>query len=343
MVALRSVSAQTSSEPFSARRISFGAATPLAGSIPHLAPGLSRDTVQFGRGFKPKVYDQEQEPRHRAEKETGWFRRNLTRILLAATIAVGGVVGVSNFQANNTQNQLEQLEALHGSSQYAITQPDGSILVITSPFRIPADVMNRTAPASVEITSDTTPGYISIGSGVVIRDANDHYYLLTNNHVTQAPIEAGHDDPVYNIRLFGDDSSSQTAEVVSTNATLDMSLMRFTDPDFVPAHSIDVSRIRDLGDNPLDANEPVFEVGNPGGRDDTIMPGVGFNHSRYRDDSLEYLAGCFKGSSGSPIFDLDGNIVGLGKAISVPTGGRCFGVKGDDIRQQLEEWDVALT
>lgn len=274
-------------------------------------------------------------------------QRTFNRIVLATVLAVGGLMGTGHYLQARTVQEVNQLESALGSSFMAVENPDGSVSVILSPFEIPANVIESSAPASVKVQLLRNGYSQSHGSGVVIRDAEGHFYVLTNHHVVEDYLSGERDG----IRLlpYRQPGVVLMADVVrlpdgspAVSPAADVALLRITDPEFQPAHFIDLSRLRDLDAHPLDENEPVFSVGNPGGDSHTILPGIAFEHSSTRGQAIEYLQACFHGSSGSPVFDAEGRLIGLNKSVSIPARGRCWGVSAEQLQELLQRWQVKL-
>lgn len=275
-------------------------------------------------------------------------KRRLNRLLLAVTLMVGGLMGTGHYLQAQTQNQVNHLESAIGQSFYAVENPDGSVSVVLSPFRIPADLLEKTAPASLRVQNLRNGVGTWFGSGVFIRDAQGNFYVLTNHHVVDSTLN-GETDTI-ELHPYQQPGVTLEAEVVrlpdgryAVDEDSDLALLRVKGDDYVPQAFIDTTRIRDLDAHPLEGNEPLYSVGNPRGQSDTIMPGLAFDHSRQnRPQDIEYLEACWPGSSGSPVFDMDGRLVGLNRAISIPAGGRCWGVSADSIARLLEAWGVPV-
>lgn len=158
----------------------------------------------------------------------------------------------------------------------------------------------------------TEPPYVQqgLGSGIVI-DA--HGLILTNAHVIEGV-------KVVHVRTpEGDDL---TATVIGFDVDLDLALVRASDARGLrPAPLGDSNRLR-IGDW-------VVAIGNPFGLHHTVTTGIVSAKGRALDDSgVEFLqtdAALGPGSSGGPLLDLEGHVVGINVGI-LPPGGMNVGL-----------------
>jgi Do/DeqQ family serine protease len=145
----------------------------------------------------------------------------------------------------------------------------------------------------------TPPG---TGSGVIISDAG---YIMTNNHVV------GDADEV-EVRLS--DKRTFTGKVIGRDGDTDVAVVKIESKEpfpFVP-----------VGDSSkLKVGQWVVAVGNPFGLDRTVTVGVvsglgreNVNLSRY-EDYIQTDASINPGNSGGPLFNLNGEVVGINTAI----------------------------
>ncbi len=151
-------------------------------------------------------------------------------------------------------------------------------------------------------------GVVSSGSGVVISADG---LVLTNHHVI-----AGCDAPVVTLR----DRRQYPAEVVGSDARTDIAVLRIEgDGPFAWA---------ELGDSDgLALGQWVIAVGHPFDFQFTVTTGVISARGRrnlFDNEIQDYLqtdAAVNPGSSGGPLFDLWGRVVGINTAIYTPPGG----------------------
>lgn len=148
----------------------------------------------------------------------------------------------------------------------------------------------------------------SLGSGFII-DA-DKGYVITNNHVI-----AGADE----VRVTLHDDTSLPATVVGRDEKVDIAVLQVkTDKKLSAVKFGDSSKLR-VGDW-------VLAIGNPFGLGGTVTAGIVSAESRNiqagpYDDFIQTDASINRGNSGGPMFDTDGNVIGINTAIFSPSGG----------------------
>jgi len=163
-----------------------------------------------------------------------------------------------------------------------------------------------------------------LGSGFVI-DAR-RGLVLTNNHVVE-----GADEVL--VRL--EDERETTAKVVGTDPATDVALIRLKDTkDLVEAPLGDSDTLR-VGDY-------VMAIGNPFGLELTVTNGIISAKARVigagpYDDFLQTDAAINPGNSGGPLFDLDGNVVGINTAIVASGQGIGFAVPINLVKSLLPQ------
>jgi serine protease Do len=147
------------------------------------------------------------------------------------------------------------------------------------------------------------------GSGVVVDAAKG--LILTNDHVVP-------DAP--RIVVILPDGRQRTAKEVRRDPRSDLALL-VIDPDGLGLAQAD------WGDSDaLDLADWTLAVGQPFGLSGTVTAGIvsgarrGFGPVGY-DDLIQTSAAINPGSSGGPLIDLDGRVVGINVAIKTLTGG----------------------
>lgn len=144
----------------------------------------------------------------------------------------------------------------------------------------------------------------SLGSGVII---DDEGYILTNNHVVE-----GMDD----ITVSTHDGSEYEAEIIGTDKISDLALIR--------AKSMKDFKVARIGDSDLLAvGDWVMAIGNPFGYGHTLTVGIVSALGRTlsggdRDysDLIQTDASINPGNSGGPLFNIQGELVGIATAIA---------------------------
>lgn len=149
----------------------------------------------------------------------------------------------------------------------------------------------------------------SLGSGFVV-DA-EQGIVVTNNHVIADADE---------IEVNFSDGSKLKAELVGKDTKTDLAVLK-VDPKLKKLKAVgfgDSDKMR-IGDW-------VMAIGNPFGLGGTVTLGIvsardrDINTGPY-DDFIQTDAAINRGNSGGPLFNMDGQVVGINTAIISPTGG----------------------
>ena len=166
----------------------------------------------------------------------------------------------------------------------------------------------------------------SLGSGFVIDPSG---IIVTNNHVIDGADE---------IEVNMPDGTKLAAKLIGIDKKTDLAVLRVK-PDkplaYVSFGSSDRLRVGDW----------VMAIGNPFGLGGSVTLGIvsarnrNINSGPY-DDFIQTDAAINRGNSGGPLFDMDGNVVGINTAIISPTGGSIgigFSVPSSTARSVIEQ------
>src|SRR6266446_7246507 len=147
----------------------------------------------------------------------------------------------------------------------------------------------------------------SLGSGFVIAPAG---IVVTNNHVISDADE---------INVILNDTTKLRAEIIGRDQKTDLALLRVK-PD-KPLNAVK------FGDSDkLRLGEWVIAIGNPFSLGGSVTAGIvsarnrDINSGPY-DNYIQTDAAINRGNSGGPLFNLDGEVVGVNTAIISPSGG----------------------
>ncbi len=147
----------------------------------------------------------------------------------------------------------------------------------------------------------------SLGSGFIIDPAG---YIVTNNHVIEGADEV-------TVRLH--DDTELTAEVIGIDDKTDLALLKVDAKEPMPAVAWGDSDKTRIGDW-------VVAIGNPFGLGGSVTAGIVSARKRDimagpYDDFLQTDASINRGNSGGPMFNMDGEVIGINTAIFSPSGG----------------------
>ncbi len=147
----------------------------------------------------------------------------------------------------------------------------------------------------------------SLGSGFVIDPTG---IIVTNNHVIAEADE---------ITVNFSDGTKLEAEVIGRDPKTDIAVLRVESDKPLPA-------VRFGSSEALRTGDWVLAIGNPFGLGGTVTTGIvsamnrDINAGPY-DSFIQTDAAINRGNSGGPLFNMDGEVIGINTAIISPTGG----------------------
>ena len=173
----------------------------------------------------------------------------------------------------------------------------------------------------------------SLGSGFIIDPSG---YIVTNNHVI---------DNAEQISVLLSDDTTLPAKLVGRDVKTDLALLKVNPKKPLPATKFGDSDKARIGDW-------VIAIGDPFGIGSTVTAGIvsarnrNINAGPY-DDFIQTDAPINKGNSGGPLFNMDGEVIGINSQIFSPSGGSVgigFSIPSNlarDVVQQLRQFGVA--
>ena len=241
----------------------------------------------------------------------------------AIPLALGAAIGIvaSNTQANSS-----------------VALPAGY-----NPARSLAPLVETLSPAVVSVTisqnatdiASELPPWMQVpegsqeklktgqGSGFLISDDG---YLLTNNHVVADAAE---------VSITLQDGRTFDGEVIGTDENLDIALVRISADESLPYVELGQATESRVGDW-------VIAIGNPFGLSHTVTAGIISAKGREiqagpYDDFIQTDASINPGNSGGPLFNLDGEVIGINTAINPWGQGIGFSVSVDAFAPILDD------
>jgi serine protease Do len=168
----------------------------------------------------------------------------------------------------------------------------------------------------------------SLGSGFIV---DGEGYVVTNNHVIQ-----GAEDITVILR----DDTQLKAKLIGSDARVDLAVLKVDPPGKKPLPAIkfgdsDKTRVGDW----------VVAIGNPFGLGHSVTAGIISARGRSLsneslDDYLQTDAAINKGNSGGPLFNTDGEVIGVNTAIYSPSGtnaGLAFSIPSNIVKQAADQ------
>jgi serine protease Do len=167
----------------------------------------------------------------------------------------------------------------------------------------------------------------SLGSGFIIDSSG---LVVTNNHV----IESADEITV----ILNDGTKLKVTKIIGRDSRTDLALLKVAPKTPLTAVKFADSQTMRVGDW-------VMAIGNPFGLGGTVTVGVisalrrDINAGLY-DEYIQTDASINRGNSGGPLFNMDGEVIGVNTAIISPTGGSIgigFAVPSNTVSQVIEQ------
>ena len=163
----------------------------------------------------------------------------------------------------------------------------------------------------------------SLGSGFII-DASG--VVVTNNHVIADADE---------INVILNDGTKIKAELLGRDKKSDLAVLKFTPPEKK------LTAVKFGDSEKLRLGEWVIAIGNPFSLGGTVTAGIvsarnrDINSGPY-DNYIQTDASINRGNSGGPLFNLDGDVIGVNTAIISPSGGS-IGIRIQQVTDEIGE------
>ena len=163
----------------------------------------------------------------------------------------------------------------------------------------------------------------SLGSGFII---DKEGYILTNNHVVK---------DAEDILVTLSDDNEYKAKIVGKDEDMDVALLKINAKNHLP--------IVNLGDSDsLQIGEWVVAIGNPFGLEHTVTAGI--VSAKWRtigrgpyNSFIQTDASINPGNSGGPLFNIQGDVVGINTAIAAEGQGIGFAIPINMVKDVLED------
>ena len=175
----------------------------------------------------------------------------------------------------------------------------------------------------------SNPKAVSLGSGFII-DASG--YIVTNFHVTSNADEI-------HVKLM--DNTELPAKLIGSDQRTDLALLKVESKNSLPFVKFGDSSKSRVGDW-------VIAIGNPYGLGGTVTTGIISSKGRdisadnggIVDDFIQTDAAINNGNSGGPLFNMDGEVIGVNTAIFSPSGtniGIGFSIPSSTVQNIIEQ------
>jgi putative serine protease PepD len=257
---------------------------------------------------------QEVAPATKERKPRVWLPVTVAAVV-AAALAAGGTAAIAgSFDSDSSPSSIASIG--QQSSGQETVPVSGSTSENPNWEKVTSTVSKSVVAISVTLSNGEAEG-----SGVVL-DTDGH--ILTNNHVV-----SGASNNTVTVTLS--DGRIYKAKIVGTDPTTDLAVVKLQSPpsDLAPATLGDSSQVT--------TGESVLAVGNPLGLANTATTGIVSAINRPvtttaedSDDSvvtnaLQIDAAINPGNSGGPLFNAQGQVVGITSSIATLSGSSSSG------------------
>ncbi|SIT47247.1 putative periplasmic serine endoprotease DegP-like [Paraburkholderia ribeironis] len=228
-------------------------------------------------------------------------------VAACAVLAIAGTYAISHRNADASVSNVQGDAAASASSGIVGTRssaPDFSSIV--SRYGPAVVHIGAKQAASVDENGEQSRGGEALGSGFIISQDG---YVLTNNHVV---------DGAERVTVKLTDGREFRAQVIGKDKTSDVAVLK------INASNLPTVKIGDPANSKV--GEWVVAIGSPYGFDSTVTSGIISAKARqFSDDSpipfIQTDVPVNPGNSGGPLFNLNGEVIGINSMIYSRTGG----------------------
>ena len=245
-----------------------------------------------------------------------WIRPAGLGVLIVLAMLIGGIIATRSGARGPASTATAAAAASSGSGNGRTLPVGGTSAIGNLP-----DLVDRVKPSVVAINTVVTNRNgqrqgEGLGTGIVL-DKNGN--ILTNYHVI---------DGAGQVSVEFTDGSMLPGKVVGSDPGNDLAIVQVTGAPaslLVPAKFADSDGVR--------VGESVFAIGNPFSLEFTVTSGIVSGLNRQSEGGItgrpvrgviQTDAAVNPGNSGGPLFDADGNVIGVNTSIENPTGQRVF-------------------
>ncbi|MFP4302444.1 MAG: Do family serine endopeptidase [Spirochaetaceae bacterium] len=251
-------------------------------------------------------------------------------IFLVLAAFTGGPLFAQSSEALDVVESYQ--EVIRGASRKVLPSVVEVVTVenVTQEFRSPFDFFFGTPPEG-DREREREFQRQGLGSGIIVREDGNTYYVATNNHVV-----ADADQITINLH----DERSYDGELVGRDPNKDLALIRIETRDSLP--------VATLGDSDdLEVGDLVLAIGNPLGFESTVTSGIVSAVGREAQpgvapltDYIQTDAAINRGNSGGALANIRGEVVGINAWIASQSGGSIgigFAVPINNVKQSIDQ------
>jgi len=273
---------------------------------------------------------------YRTKKETNLAKYMLISVFIVAMFVVGFlfggslIYGLNNSKFDELQNQIFSLQYKENDTEI---QNITFLYNETSLSDLYEQVKDSIVVISGEIEYQSFFGtqYSEVqGSGFIYEFDND-MYVITNYHVVSGASD---------ITITFSNGNSYLSNVIGSDAYSDLAVLT------VNAPSKELKSIEIVSSSYLEVGDPVVAIGSPFGLGGTMTTGIISQLGRTIQDSvagnfpianiIQTSAPINPGNSGGPLFNYQGDVIGITTAIIQDSNDLGFAIPSNTILREIE-------
>jgi len=273
---------------------------------------------------------------YRTKKENNLAKYMLISVFIVAMFVVGFlsggslIYGLNNSKFDDLQSQIYSLQGKETSTE---VQNITFFYNETSLSNLYEAVKDSIVVISGEIAYQSFFGtqYSQAQGSGFIYELNNDMYVITNYHVVSGASD---------IIVTFSNGNSYSADVIGSDAYSDLAVLT------VDAPSIEYKPVKIVSSSNLEVGDPVVAIGSPFGLGGTMTSGIISQLGRTISDSV---AGSFPianiiqtsapinpGNSGGPLFNYQGDVIGITTAIIQDSNSLGFAIPSDAILREIQ-------
>lgn len=248
------------------------------------------------------------------------MREKILYVVIVLVVLVAGVLGTLYFVSDFSSGTSE-------TRNVTITSNDSI-----------SESIDKVYDSVVVVNNYQNGTLSSYGSGFVYKQEGDYGYVLTNNHVVEDATE---------VTLTMSSGEEVEAEVMGTDAYMDIAVLRIDADDVIQVAEIGDSSESSLGDT-------IFTVGTPVSTDyaGTVTKGIISGENReitvtnngttYMMVAIQIDASINPGNSGGPLCNINGEVIGINsvKLVESSVEGMGFAIPIEVAMSQIDKLEA---
>lgn len=239
------------------------------------------------------------------------IKPSTTTTIEKASVSNATTVEESSFTPSVNQNYTSyQTASSDGDVSNLVTEVMPSVVAITNMQKFTQNGFSMFGYYSQPQTYEAPAS----GSGFIVYKTEDEVIIVTNNHVVT-------DSTSLSVTFL--ESETVEAKIKGTDATKDLAIIAVSNKD-IKKETLDKIKVVRIGDSDkIKIGAPVVAIGNALGYGQTVTKGIISAKEREIEDMSEKLlqtdATINPGNSGGPLFNIQGEVIGINVAKSSGT------------------------